>query len=180
MPESALWDVGHWDRCYWDSIYMDPILNVMLKLKDNWSLTGDLTGSSVKFSTGWYDGAIQLPQVTVTPGTARQRALSTGTPVYAVSEGIMVNLWVRPKQDSNTSIGWAKNAIYDIRQEVERILLAHANIGVGFTTPYISKEYVFLSGWRDLTERNRETGRPIIFRQQCVITDAYHKSDENM
>ena len=156
---------------------MDPILNVMLLIKNAWTLTGDFTGSNITFSTRWYDSNIQMPQITISPSPSRQLPLTTGIPLYQSSDNIYINIWVRPIQDSNRSIGWAKNAIYQLRQEIEKLLISGANIGAGTSgTPYTSKEYVFLSGWRDLTEVEKETARPIIFRQECVINNSYFKS----
>ena len=176
---------------------MDPIQNLMLTLKNGWKLTGELAVSgsgtgTVVFSTAWYDTKITFPQVSIRPSPSRQTPLTTGTPLYQSSENIYINLWVRPKQDSNTSIGWAKNTIFTMRQEVDRILVSGANIVTvdsispfyGTSNPYTgsapyswqSKEYILMGSWRDLTETNKDTGRPVIFRQEMIVTDLIFKS----
>ena len=104
-------------------------------LKSNWSLTGDLAINNIKFTTGPYQEQLQTPQISVTPLVEPYRTMNIGSrPTYYSQRKIRIDVWVKPKSDSNTSLGWAKNARWQIRQEIERIIRTHAtNIpGIGF------------------------------------------------
>jgi hypothetical protein len=104
-------------------------------LMNNWGLTGDLTGSNIRFTTGNYEAQLQMPQVSVTPLVEPYRPMNIGpSPTYLSQRKIRIDVWVKPKSDSNTSLGWAKNARWQIEQEIERIIRTNAvNIpGIGF------------------------------------------------
>jgi len=145
----------------------DNILVLMLLLKEFWNLTGsDLTTSDIKFSTGWYDGNIQLPQITVTPGWNRKTVLSTGDkPMYQYQDTTQLNIWVRPKQDSATSLGQAKHIEYELRKEVERIIKALSN-------RWARDRFYFTGRWRTLDETNK---RPVILRSMLEVKDNYFR-----
>jgi hypothetical protein len=66
-----------------------------------------------------------LPQIVILPiGGSASPPLSMGSSdaIYQDFPTIGFHIYVRPKTDSNSSIGWAKNAIYRMRRETERIL----------------------------------------------------------
>lgn len=153
----------------------DRCLLAMLKLKDNWSLTGELiasttiTGSGVRFSTRWYDESVAFPQVCVIPApSSAPRLMDCGSnPTYGHAERLRVGVWVRPKQDSNTSLGWAKNASYLMKKEADRILES----GSTFSSGGIQFFYQ-LGAWRILDELR--TGRPVILRSERDIICNYY------
>ena len=129
---------------------MDPIIELMLLLKNNWSLTGDLSVNNIMFSTRLYDENIQFPQIVLTPaGQMSSPPVDCGSSdaTYLDLEAIGFNIYIRPKQDSNSSLGWAKNAMYSIRKEVELILKQKAVLTQDDDN--ITK-FVILSGWSGL------------------------------
>jgi len=147
---------------------LDPVLRLLLLLKNNWNLTGDFTGSNIAFTTRWYDTNIMLPQITITPLGSSEIPLTTGNqPIYRFGDAVGINIWVRPKQDSNTSIGWAKNAVYQLRKEIDRILMTGSRLATGNY-----EQFVNLGGWRQLDEVNR---RPVVFRIQKTVVVNYFR-----
>ncbi len=150
----------------------DPLLLLLSLLKDNWSLTeSGLSSSDIKFSTGWYNSSIQMPQITITPASSRKFLLTVGDkPLYQFQDTILINIWVRPKQDSNTSLGWAKHAEYEIRQEVERILRS----GSRLPTKTTKEQFMYLGRWRTLDETDK---RPVLLRSQLEVKDNYFRSE---
>ncbi len=123
----------------------DPIVEIMLTMKDLWGLTGDLSTGSVVFGTRFYDKNVMFPQLVVLPlGGSPTPPLSIGSTdaFYKSQPTIGVNIYVRPKQDSNTSLGWAKNTIYQLRKESERILRS----GSQFNNETENRA-IFLVGW---------------------------------
>ena len=159
-----------------EGIETDPALAVMLNLKNNWGLTGDLTEDNIFFSTGWYDKAHAEPQISVRSISGLFEILETGlTPYYRKTTTLTINIWVRPKQDSNTSLGWAKKSIWDIKKEVERILegKAHLESRIDYDLDDFEK-FGFLRNWRVLDELNL---RPVILRLQVeYIVVKYEQS----
>jgi hypothetical protein len=146
----------------------DPLVLLYTLLRDNWSLTGDLSKDNLTFTTGWYDERISLPQLTVMPLIETGVPVETGKrPYYSQFYSLLINIWVRPKQDSGTSIGWAKSAQYRIRKEVERILKEGARLDTG---PY--EQFLTLRRWRGLDETDK---RPVIFRQQLEVVDNFYR-----
>jgi hypothetical protein len=126
----------------------DPTLDIFLLLKNNWTLTGDLTGSSIGWGTGFYNEKIVLPQIVVNqPGGDPSPALTMGsTSAYFLDTDLVnVGVWVRPKQDSNTNLGWAKNAFFQMRKECERIIRSGSVLGSGSNgTTY---RFAYLGSW---------------------------------
>lgn len=140
---------------------MDNVLDVMLKIKNNWSLTGDFTGSNMVFGTRFYDKNIMFPQVIVSSlGGAGSPPIDLGSSnaTYPIGQTIGFDIWVRPKQNSASSLGWAKNAIYQIRKEVERLLRSGSRIATGSAT--VDDTFLALISW---SRRDDFTKRPPIF-----------------
>ena len=151
----------------WHGEY-DPVILTLVLLKNNWSLDGDLTGSQITFTTGWYNSNISFPQICVRPVGGSYRVLTTGgTPRYQYGDVLRVSIHVRPKQDSNTSIGWAKSTMWKLRKEVERILKSGSRLGTG---PH--EQFVILRGWR---ERDNLTVRPVLFSAEIEFVDNFFR-----
>ncbi len=158
------------------SSYLDPSLFVMLTLRDNWSLTGDLTGSkftgsnwnglAVGFGTKWVDKMVSMPQVSVTPKEASVRQLNVGSGnnvTFRMMPIIDVDCWVRPPTSPGESYGKAKNMRHQMKEEVMRIIkVSGSNIqGLSYITvndvnefdelderpPYF-RTHVELLGWQ--------------------------------
>jgi hypothetical protein len=101
----------------------DFILGTMLLLKNNWSLSGDLTGSNLAFTTGYYNEQLKTPQVCVTPLIEPVKVMNLGTlPFHFIQHIAQVNVWIKPPTGNNTSLGQAKNARYRILTEIRRII----------------------------------------------------------
>lgn len=150
----------------------DPILSIMLLLKNNWNLSeSGLTSTDINFSTGWYDNNVAFPQITVTPVHSVKTILSmSDTPVYHYRDGIHVNIWVRPFQDSNRSLGEAKDKEYKIRRETERILRTGSHIGQYSN----NEEFIYISRIRIFDETDK---RPPILRSSIEVIDNYFRQD---
>ena len=104
---------------------MDPVIEVLLLLKNNWSLTGNLSTTNIAFTTRLYDESISMPQIVVRPlGSDSSPPIDLGgaEATYLDVEKIGFHIYVRFKQDSNSSLGWAKNTIYVMMKEAERII----------------------------------------------------------
>lgn len=150
-----------------------PLLT-MVTLMNNWGLTGDLakstttTGSGVKFNTRWYDQSIAFPQVYIIPaGSYNPTIMECGSnPTYKHADRIRVGVAVRPKQESNTSLGWAKNAVFSIKNEVDRILESGSTLSSGGINFFLS-----LGAWRVLD--NIGMSRPVVLREEREITVNY-------
>lgn len=139
---------------------MDTILEIMIFLKNNWGLTGDLAPEKIYFSTRLYDERIQLPQIIIRPaGSISSPPIDVGDTnlTYYDSEGISFNIYVRPKQDSASSMGWAKNAIYQMRRETERLLRSGSTL---VSDDDSLPKYIGLEGWRRM---DNYSSRPPIF-----------------
>jgi hypothetical protein len=140
----------------------DDVLDVMLMLKNDWSLTGDLLVDNILFGTRFYDKNLQLPQVIVSPITKSPSPpidIGSSEATYPNFQEIRFDISVRPKQDSNSSLGWAKMMIYEMRKEAERILRSGSHIGD--TSSGDSEDiFIYLRGW---TRQDDLSLRPILF-----------------
>ena len=111
---------------------LDPVLEIMVKLRNSWTLTGTLATGSLKFSTDHYDNNIQFPQVVISEfREIASPPLSTGhsDAYYNDTNILFINVWNRPSQDSNTSRGKTKNDHYQIRKEIQRIIRSGSSLG---------------------------------------------------
>ena len=136
----------------------DYTITIMLLLKNNWSLSGDFSASNMVFNSRFYDENIIAPQIAVrTIGSDASPPIDMGAKeaTYPDNKFLNFDILVRPKQDSNSSLGWSKNALYQIRKESERILRSGSLLVVpsGLETGSI---FVQLLGWNrrdDLRKR---------------------------
>ena len=90
---------------------MDPVIEVLLLLKNNWSLIGNLSTTNIAFTTRLYDESISMPQIVVRPlGSDSSPPVDLGSAeaTYLDVEKIGFHIYVRFKQDSNSSLGWAQ------------------------------------------------------------------------
>jgi len=148
----------------------DPVLLLMLHLKNGWSLMGELDYRNITFTTRWYDMGIQMPQVCVRPVSGTYAITETGyNPTMLHVDRISVGVWVRPKQDSNTSIGWAKNVSYFCRREIERLISGSALEG---STASPAPVAVMGGGWRNLDDTSV---RPPVFRDDYSLSVSYYR-----
>ena len=97
----------------------------MAKLKEEWSLTGDLIVGNIKFSTGWYESEILTPQVTVTLAMDDDEPFELGYGVIRVNAIYEINIWVSLVKTTGKGPGKAKAYIWDMQEEVKRILKAN-------------------------------------------------------
>ena len=144
---------------------IDPILEVFLLLKNSWSLTGDLTGSSLSWSTGFFDSNIEFPQIVVSQlGGDPSPPLTMGASnaYYLDSDKMNIGVWVRPLQDNNTSFGWAKNAVFKMRKEVERIARSGSDLG---TDADGYERLLYLDSW---TKDSMMSTKPVLLHSSIV------------
>ena len=150
----------------------------MLLLKNNWSLTGSgYSANNFKFTTNWYSDSVIFPQITVTNSYSTRTPKEAGPkPLYYDEDYITVNIWYRPSSETNTSYGFSKNAVFQARSEVERIIRSGSPIN-DLSPPITSQgiKNFYLSGWRNLTDTNT---RPVLFRSEMVVKiERYNEID---
>jgi hypothetical protein len=148
---------------------MDSTLILLIRLKNQWTLTGSGfdTGSLV-FTTNWYSENVVVPQITISPFDSQMRPIETGPdPAYFGEETFYINVWYRPPTDSGTSYGYAKNAIFQIKNEVERIIRSGSlfNDTSGPSTS-VGQKFFSIGGWKTM---NDTSIRPAIFRVMSKV-----------
>jgi hypothetical protein len=150
---------------------MDIQLNILSLLRNYWSLTeSGLTINDVNFTTGWYDDNIAFPQITITHSSGPQSVLTAGIhPWYKIDDGVNINIWVRPQQDSGQSLGWAKNAEYKIRREIYKILRNNSEL-----IDNNHSDFIFITKRRNLDEIKT---RPIILRSLIEVRHNMFRED---
>jgi len=129
---------------------LDPVLEVMITLRNTWTLTGDLSTGSLKFSTNYYDDNIMFPQVVVSEfREVNSYPLSIGSTdaLYNDTNIIFVNVWVRPSQNSNVSIGRSKNDHYQIKKEIQRIVRSGSSLGLDADG---DRRFMYIGEWKRL------------------------------
>ena len=148
---------------------MDSTILLLIKLKNQWSLTSSGFGTgSLLFTTNWFSENVVLPQITITPNDLNLTPVEMGSnPTYFGQEIFFVNIWYRPPTDSGTSYGYAKNAIFQIKNEVARIIRSGSvfndTTGPATSTGY---KYYSITGWNTM---NDTTVRPAIFRVMSKV-----------
>jgi hypothetical protein len=148
---------------------MDSVILLLRLLKNSWTASGSgYSGSALLFTTNWYSDTITLPQITITNSHSTKVPKESGPkPLYYIEDILNVDVWYRPSSESNTSYGFAKNALFQIRSEVERIIRSGSPIND--SDPPLTSQGIknfFLSSWRNLTDTDT---RPVIFRSQMVV-----------
>ncbi len=136
---------------------LDLNLEIFLLLQNNWSLSGNLASGSITWSTGNYDASISQPQIVVTSyGGDKSPPLTMGASgaFYRDLDVINVGIWVRPLSDSGTSFGRAKNNLYQMRKEVERIVRSGSNLGQDSNDYY---RLGFLGAWKRYPSTDKRT-----------------------
>lgn len=143
---------------------MDSTLLILLTLKNNWSITGSgFSTSDLIFTTNWFNENLATPQVTITFNDSISKPSEMGpTPAYYSQEYIDVNVWYRPSSESNTSYGFVKNAMFQIKSEIERILRVN-NPLVDTTGPPTTTgtKNILFSGFTNKTDTST---RPVTMR----------------
>lgn len=147
-------------------VALDPILEILLLIKNNWSLTGEFSPNSISWGTGKYNAEILTPQIVVTQvGGDPSPPLTTGnTDVYFNQmDELSIGIWVRPKMVNNTTLGWAKNAIYQFRCEVERIIRANLDLGLDGDG---NAHSCFMGSWKRTPLIDKD---PVIFYEKLPV-----------
>ena len=135
----------------------------MLALKNQWALSGSgIDPSNTVFTTRWYSDQVVSPQITVSAISDTHTIEETGQfPVNYICFDYAVDIWFRPPNESGTSYGSAKNAMYLARNEVIRIIR-----GLGQITVNSTPEWPIIRGWQNLNETKL---RPVLFRTNIKI-----------
>jgi hypothetical protein len=148
---------------------MDSTIILLVRLKNQWALTGSgLDTGSLLFTTNWYSENVVVPQVTISSFDSQLGPVETGpNPIYFGQETFYVNIWYRPPTDSGTNYGFAKNAIFQIKNEVERIIRS-GSVFNDTTGPITSTgfKYFSIGGWKTM---NDTTVRPVLFRVMSKV-----------
>lgn len=122
---------------------------------DEFVITG---AADIRFSTGWYDKSVDLPQVTVTESSDLDEPFELGYGTIRVYAIYYVNVWVKILRTTAYGSDIAKTWIWAMRQEVKRILKANL---VGLT----DLQYVVLD---KLGVRRDEPERDLLRWQKAV------------
>ena len=118
-----------------------------------------ITGSAdIRFSTGWYDKAVDLPQITVTEISDMDEPFELGYGTIRVYAIYYVNVWVKIIRTTAFGPDLAKTWHWALREEVKRILKDNL---VGLT----DLDYVVLD---KLGVRRDELDRDLLRWQKAV------------
>jgi len=148
---------------------MDIAIYLMLALKNQWSLSGSaISPQNTVFTTKWYSDTVVSPQITVSALDDTHTVVETGQfPVNYIAYDYGVDIWFRPPNESGTSYGSAKDAMYQARKEVIRIIR-----GLGIITVNASPEFPVIRGWHNLNETKL---RPVLFRTNIAVRTYRYK-----
>jgi len=159
----------------------DPVIKTLSLLSSSWSLTGNLTGSNLKFGTYWLRGPPDVIRdnrywVVVKCFNPRSTLLTTGAqPLYRHDELLTVGVYVRVDSDRNaTTLGQGKADIYGMQKEVERVLFSGSRIATGSADGSSGREdFLIVGNWREMDETN---WLPILYRRELEVNYCYHES----
>jgi len=74
---------------------------------------------------GWYNGKIVTPQLTITEVTDLDTPFQLGYGVIRVLSTFQIDIWVKVKEATEKGPGLARKYVWQMRQEVKRILKAN-------------------------------------------------------
>ena len=131
----------------------DPKLILLELLRSNWSL-----GFTPKFSTDWYDGRENMPQVVVSQVLTRPRYIGFSEDPSSSDRRFdgtyAVDVWVKGDQEKRQGMIC----------EVDRIIHENCNPGAGL-------DFVEVSSWRDLDEGD---SHPRLLRSRLHVEVLYY------
>src|SRR3990172_8200157 len=83
----------------------------------------DQSRRGVKRAPWYFNEKVRTPKISITPLVEPYRVITIGpTPTYFINRILQIHVWVRPPTSSNTALGQAKNARYQMGTEIERII----------------------------------------------------------
>jgi hypothetical protein len=132
----------------------DPKLTIMEIIENNWAL-----GYRPRFSCDWYDGEVDLPQVTVSHIVTNQRYIAFSEDLTGADRRIRgtycVDVWSRGDAEKR----------WEMLEEVDRILKSVVNAPGG------DLELAEVSSWADLDEGYL---KPPVFRSRLRVEVLYY------
>jgi hypothetical protein len=143
----------------------DIVVETFLLLKNNWSLTGDLATGSLNFGTVFYDETARFPQVCVSQiqgDPSPPLTMGSSGSYYRDIDILSLDIWVRPKTDSGTNLGWAKNTAYQLRKESERSLRSGSHLPVADSVD----RFLWLGPWSKQSETKY---RPVLIHTASKV-----------
>lgn len=152
-------------------IQRDPELIIVRLLTENWPT--DLDVDADRISDGWWDESDDGHQVTVThfssnvEGETGYTGIGPTGGLKARWDGsVTVDVWIA-YNDSFASMGEAKDLRWSAQQYVRDIIADHAG-----GTVYEGEVELTRLGVVDI-ERNREDGKPPVFRSRIRVSYGY-------
>ena len=103
----------------------EPTVTIMAALKSGWALTGSLKKQNLKFSTGWWSRGKKTPLITVTEVSSLPVPIELGYGTIRYFAILQVDIWLTQESTTSKGAGNAKDALWDLREEVRRILKAN-------------------------------------------------------
>ena len=133
---------------------IDPKITILNLITDDWSL-----GYTPRFSADWYDGSVDLPQVTVSHLATTPRFFAFSDDVTNSDRKIQAVYLVDVWSPGDAGKRW------EMIQEIDRIIKAKAD------SPGGDIEFMEASSWVDLDEGQM---KPPIFRSQLSVEMLYY------
>jgi hypothetical protein len=132
----------------------DPKLTILDLLKNSWSLSYE-----PRFTADWYDGEVDLPQVSVGHIVTTHRYISLSEDLPRADRRIQgiysVDVWSRGDSEKR----------WEMLEEVDRILKSRVN------SPGDTLELAEVSSWMDLDEGDLS---PPLFRSRLRVEVLYY------
>ena len=104
----------------------DPAITLLIALKEDWSLTGTLAVSNIRFSTGDFDDSPTKPYtITIEEDHSDNWIWELGYGTVRVDAVYKITVKVNVVDTSNKGRGWAKGYRFKLVQEVKKIIKAN-------------------------------------------------------
>jgi len=105
----------------------DPMATVLAILSTDWNLSGALIKTAIRFTTGWYNQDLDVPQVAITHDSERMKEVSRISLTKVNVEHkliLMVSTFSTALLASSKGPELAKAQRWSMRQEVLRVIQA--------------------------------------------------------
>lgn len=104
----------------------DPSITLMACFKTNWSLTGDLIKTNIRFSTGWFDSDDDKElQIVVLEDDSVSETWELGYGTIKVTAMYKVEIHVHIQETTNKGRGKAKDNRFKMVEEIRAIIKAN-------------------------------------------------------
>jgi hypothetical protein len=116
----------------------DILISLYTMIKNGWSLTDPAlntignavaeAGKDVHLTTGWYEEALQNPQITITPVWGNEHFSSVGYSSAGETELVDLGVWVQIQRATGGGQGNAKAVAEALKEELKRIVRANKRL----------------------------------------------------